>query len=614
MEAVLGLRDSITPIGSVLLRKGLISESALDRALLIQKLGGGRLGNILLGEGAIHPKPLAEAIADHHHMAFVDLTQDPVDASLLDAECTYDYLMYQVIPWKKKDDKVVLATTDVSFSVINFAREQYGANFELVITSPRDIAWSIQQYFGRTMDFDARSYLHKNYPQYSVLETLKNFKTEEMWLAAVLVFVLAITFTAEFAALLFIALNWIYFVTIILKAVLFEKGARTTPKVIDSPIPQDKDLPVYTVLIPLYKEAASIPHLITAMRAIDYPRAKLDIKLVLESDDEETFAAAKAASPETMFDIIRVPFSLPRTKPKACNYALKFARGEYVTIFDAEDRPDPQQLKKALQAFHSLPESVVCLQARLNYYNRDENLLTQFFAIEYSAWFDFMLKGLEHLDIPIPLGGTSNHISLARLKALGEWDPYNVTEDADLGLRIALMGNRTANLDSLTLEEAPTTISSWINQRSRWIKGYMQTWLVHMKNPGELVKNFGWRGLLGFHFFIGGPCIVFLSAPFLWAISLGWMLGLWHDTLAMLPGWVITLSLLNLGIGLVAHAWFSLRVIAKLQWPGMTFAVFAFPVYWILHSFASFKALWQLITRPYHWEKTSHGVSSKSTT
>jgi cellulose synthase/poly-beta-1,6-N-acetylglucosamine synthase-like glycosyltransferase len=279
-----------------------------------------------------------------------------------------------------------------------------------------------------------------------------------------------------------------------------------------------------------------------------------------------------------------------------------------VTIYDADDRPDPLQLKKAAWMFRELPESYVCLQARLNYYNAEDNLLTRFFALEYHSLFDVQLKGLERLGIPIPLGGTSNHLHLGRLRELGEWDPYNVTEDADLGVRITTRGYRTAMLDSDTMEEAPIAVGAWLKQRSRWIKGYMQTWLVHMRNPTRLFTRLGAKSFTGFQFFVGLSTFTFLSAPLVWGVSLGW----WAVE-GSLPGSVAVLTLSNLVLYFISSWWFTLRALrGKHASRALRRAALLYPLYLVLHSVASYKALWQLIVKPHYWEKTMHGLTRRA--
>ncbi|MBN67570.1 MAG: glycosyl transferase, partial [Rickettsiales bacterium] len=406
-------------------------------------------------------------------------------------------------------------------------------------------------------------------------------------------------------------INVFYLGTMLFKLLLFMIGLRQnkwhhTQDRIITPNRASK-LPIYTLLVPLYRERESVPRMISAIRALEYPKSRLDVKLIVEADDDETIQAIKDARPPGYFELIRVPYSLPRTKPKACNYALKFARGEYVTIYDAEDQPAPNQLRQALRAFEKAPDNVVCLQAKLNYYNRLERPITQLFAIEYSALFDFTLPGLENLGMPIPLGGTSNHIHLQKLREVGAWDPYNVTEDADLGIRLWLHGYRTRVLGSITLEEAPITLGAWIRQRSRWIKGYMQTWLVYMRNPLELLQTVGWKAFMGFQLFIGGPCLVFLLAPFLWGLCAVWLAGGLPES--FIPDWLVASCIAVLAVGLASHVLYALAIARIHQWFGMTAGIALYPLYWLLHSVASFKALWQLIRRPHYWEKTRHATT-----
>ena len=252
---------------------------------------------------------------------------------------------------------------------------------------------------------------------------------------------------------------------------------------------EDAELPVYTLLVPLYREANMLGGLTRALSRLDYPAAKLDIKLILEAVDAETIAAARALDLPGNVEILVVPDLHPRTKPKALNYALPFARGDYLVIYDAEDRPERDQLRKALAAFRQGPPNLACLQSKLNLYNADDNWLTRQFTIEYGALFDGLLPALDRLRLPIPLGGTSNHFRVAALKWLMAWDPFNVTEDADLGTRLARSGYRCQVLSSTTFEEAPVKFVSWLRQRTRWIKGYMQTWLVHMRQPAKAVAR-----------------------------------------------------------------------------------------------------------------------------
>ena len=372
----------------------------------------------------------------------------------------------------------------------------------------------------------------------------------------------------------------------------------------------DASLPIYSILVPVYKEPEVVPRLLKALSRIDYPREKLDVLLLMEDDDSETIASAKAAKPPSLFRFIRVPESLPRTKPKACNYGLPFCRGEYVTIYDAEDIPEPDQLKKAVAAFRSDGDDLICIQARLNYFNSHENYLTGMFTLEYTYWFDYLLPGLDRYDLPIPLGGTSNHFRLDKLLELGAWDPYNVTEDADLGIRASARGYRVGVINSTTYEEANKKLGNWLRQRSRWIKGYMQTWLVHNRNPLGLLRKLGLKDWLSYQFFIGGTVWVFLINPIMWSLFLIWLFfdPAWLSQLFY--GWVWEIAMFSLVVGNLSVIVLNLLASVRRSRDRLLLYSFTNPLYWVLHSIAAYIALYQLIRKPFYWEKTTHGLTT----
>ena len=260
----------------------------------------------------------------------------------------------------------------------------------------------------------------------------------------------------------------------------------------------DAELPVYTVLAPLHREAAILGQLVGSLAALRYPRHKLDVKLVVEAEDHETRIALARCRLPPGFDIIVVPQALPLTKPKALNSALTFARGSLLTVFDAEDVPDPGQLRLAADIFAASGPELACLQARLAFYNPHQNWLTRQFAIEYAVLFDLQLPMLSALSCAFPLGGTSNHFRTVALKRVGRWDPHNVTEDADLGFRLARHGYRCRMIAASTREEANVALANWLHQRARWLKGFLQTWLVHMRNPLRLRRELGTASFLAF--------------------------------------------------------------------------------------------------------------------
>lgn len=383
----------------------------------------------------------------------------------------------------------------------------------------------------------------------------------------------------------------------------------------DPPLPDDRALPVYTILVPLFREAAILPHLAAALRALDYPPEKLDIKILLEEDDTDSRHAAAALDLPPWFECLVVPRGEPQTKPRALNYGLRFARGEFVVIYDAEDAPEPDQLRKAVAAFRAAPRDVACFQARLSFYNPDENWLTRQFTVEYASLFDLMLPVMADLDLPVPLGGTSNHFRADTLREVRAWDPWNVTEDADLGLRLARSGWRVGMLASTTYEEANCRLGNWIRQRSRWIKGWMQTWLVHMRSPVRLWRDLGAAGFFATQALVGGIVVSGLVHPLFLAViaadALGGVLFAGVDR-SWLAATLAASSILVLvtGYGCVLAAGYAalgeregLRRLRR--------AVPAMPLYWLLVSLGAWHALWQFIRKPFYWEKTEHAVSAQ---
>ena len=373
----------------------------------------------------------------------------------------------------------------------------------------------------------------------------------------------------------------------------------------------DHELPVYTILVPLYREAHMLPGLIKALTRLDWPAAKLDIKLILEAGDADTTAAARALHLPGNIEIVVVPASEPRTKPKALNYALPLVRGDYLVIYDAEDRPERDQLRRALNAFRAGAPDLATVQAKLNLYNAADNWLTRQFTIEYCALFDALLPALDRLGLPIPLGGTSNHFRTAALKWLMAWDPFNVTEDADLGIRLARSGYRCQVLQSTTYEEAPRRFMCWLRQRTRWLKGYLQTWLVHMRFPRALWRELGPRGFLAFQVMVGGTVLSALVHPWFYAL-LGYELVrggilMRPESLLGWPFWLI--AWFDLLAGYLASMALGLLVVRRRGLGALIKQIPLMPLYWLLISAAAYRALWQFATARFKWEKTEHGLA-----
>jgi cellulose synthase/poly-beta-1,6-N-acetylglucosamine synthase-like glycosyltransferase len=376
-------------------------------------------------------------------------------------------------------------------------------------------------------------------------------------------------------------------------------GPRDEPATV--PLLDDADLPRYTILLPLRDEARLVPQLSAAIRALDYPPEKLDVRFIVEARSANTIVAVQRQLGDPRFELLAVPDALPRTKPKALNYALPFVIGEHVVVYDAEDIPDPGQLRLAASLFAQRPD-LDCLQAELVIDNAGENWLTALFAGEYAGQFGLVLPLLARLGLPMPLGGTSNHFRTSALRHVGGWDPFNVTEDADLGVRLARRGLRTTTFPSRTREEAPVTFDGWLRQRTRWMKGWMQTLIVHNRRPREFLAEVGWRGFLGFQIYVGSMII---SAPLHTAFILSFVTSqfLPRGSFDVWDG----LSVLIFVIGYGGPVALVIAGLNRLGRGDLLPAQLLLPGYWALHSLATVRALWELISRPFFWAKTQHG-------
>jgi cellulose synthase/poly-beta-1,6-N-acetylglucosamine synthase-like glycosyltransferase len=394
-----------------------------------------------------------------------------------------------------------------------------------------------------------------------------------------------------------------------LLAALLVSGARDSNK--DD---ADATLPVYTVIAALYREAASVDGLLSSIERLDYPAEKLDVILVLEADDKETHERIAARTNRLPVTVITAPASAPRTKPKALNMALPFARGSFSVIYDAEDRPEADQLRRALRKFREGGERVACVQARLCIDNTADSWLARFFTAEYAGQFDVFLPGIAALGLPVPLGGSSNHFRTVSLREVGGWDAYNVTEDADLGMRLARFGFRSDVISSTTFEEAPARLAPWLRQRTRWFKGWMQTWLVHMREPRQLMRNLGFSGVVGFHLVVGGNVLAALVHPLfmgglIYSIASGAPMWRGDTTTANIAACLYGVTLIT---GYVTSAFLSWLGLMRRGLLASAWVLAVTPLHWLLLSLAAWRAAAQLLISPYLWEKTEHGLAKSS--
>ena len=372
----------------------------------------------------------------------------------------------------------------------------------------------------------------------------------------------------------------------------------------------DSELPFYTIMIPAYNESSVIIKLIENLAQMDYPTDRLEVLLLIEEDDEETMQVLRTFDAPAQFQLVVVPPAEPRTKPKALNFGLTLARGDIVAVYDVEDTPDILQLRRSAVALSRFGTEVGCLQAKLSYGNATQNTITKWFTIEYSMWFSFFLPGLASLGAPIPLGGTSNHFRRAALRDLGGWDPYNVTEDCDLGIRMFREHYQIRVLESTTLEEANSDFVNWVKQRSRWYKGYLQTFLIHLRSPATLVKEIGPKGTFHLCAFVGGTPTLAVLNPLFWGMTIVWFIAHPAFLKEIIPAPVYYLSLLLWAFGNFLLWYLTVLTARHTRRDGLVLAAILIPVYWVMMSVAALKAMWQLVVTPSFWEKTAHGLDS----
>jgi cellulose synthase/poly-beta-1,6-N-acetylglucosamine synthase-like glycosyltransferase len=432
-------------------------------------------------------------------------------------------------------------------------------------------------------------------------------------LALLAIVIFAVVLDAHLVAVVFIAMSTaVIALSVGYKAMLVRSSMvlakRRTPTPVASRRIADDDLPRYTILIPLYHESEMLGRLVRHFAWLDYPRDKYEVLFLLEEDDIETRTCYAELSPPRNFRVVLVPPGTPRTKPRACNVGLAAATGDLLVIYDAEDRPDKDQLRLAANEFLAEPDDVVCLQARLDYHNNDHNLLARFFTVEYNFWFDLLLPGLAERDGPVPLGGTSNHFRIKALRALGGWDPYNVTEDADLGVRLWVAGWRTKVLDSITLEEACAEIRPWIRQRTRWVKGYIQTWLVHTRNAAVRRRG-GIKGASSMHLLLAGTPLTNLLYPLYGILFVYYLVTRAHWVLQLFPRYILYLSVVVFVVSIILFVYLHLAAVSHRERWHLLGAALLSPIYWLMASWASYRAVAQLVRRAHVWEKTPHGLS-----
>ncbi len=599
-------------MAQMLTRSGLVTDEQLQRAMLEYSRTGDPIGEILVAHESISEDVLVAALSEIHQMQRVGLSEFEADLAVARRLPEPLARINQIVPVAATEDLVLLAVPrPLDAETSAQVEEALGTPFRQLLANRTEIDQLLQRVHSEGYADVSTQQLMELRPDESAHVVVSGGQKATLVCLLIVTVICGVIWPMNTLITLVGICSFVYLVVSVYKfrLTLRALGTHLETDVSDLELSEldERTLPIYTILVPLYKEAGIVPRLVRDINALDYPRTRLDVKLLCEEDDLETIDRIIEMELPPHFHLVVVPDSQPKTKPKACNYGLQLSVGSLCVIYDAEDRPDPDQLKKAVVAFSRVESNVVCVQAKLNHFNQDQNMLTAWFANEYSMHFELVLPAMGAAGSPIPLGGTSNHFITSKLRELGAWDPFNVTEDADLGIRLHREGYRTAMIDSTTLEEANSVVPNWIRQRSRWNKGYIQTWLVHMRNPVALLSQTGLRGFVSFNLTMGSAFLLLIN-PIFWALTTLYIFTRAGFIEQLFPGIVFYAASAMLFIGNFVFVY--LNVAGSLQRGefGLTRTALLSPLYWGLMSWAAWKGFIQLFTNPFYWEKTEHGL------
>ena len=603
-----------TPLGQLLLARGVIDAEQLEAALDLQDREHVLIGEAFMAHGT-RQEDVWKALATQWGLPQINLASHWVDTTLANELDAREAIRHRILPLRRGAGRAIVAVADPNDRrALDYAEAKLRVAIEPIVVTPASLRRRQEAVYRHQLVQNAIALLHAKTPEQSAHVTLTRSQKKALVVIGLLAVALIVVMRGAFFIALAGAVITLYAAVVMFRAYVTVIGARSQQLISVSREEIDSltDFPVYTLLLPLYREAGVLPQLISACRALEYPASKLDIKLLLEEDDIETIDIVLQTALPPNFDVLIVPADGPRTKPKACNYGLQFARGEYSVIYDAEDVPAPDQIKKALVVFRRSGRLVGCVQAQLNYYNPQQNMITKWFALEYMSWFDFFLPGLVKLGLPVPLGGSSNHFPTRLLRELGAWDPNNVTEDADVGMRLHRTGYETALVDSVTLEEANSDYINWMRQRSRWGKGYLISWLVLMRHPRLLMRDVGWRSTVAIQLTLGGTFGVSVLNLLVYLLTLLWLLAQLGFIQYLFPTGIYYVGMAELVFGNFLFLYLGLWCAHHRRTYDLTHAAVFSPLYWLMASVAMIKAGIQAINKPTFWEKTVHGLFETS--
>ena len=595
-------RPTVQTLAAKLIQDRVVQPHVMLQVLAQNTHRGRHLADLLLAHPALPPEALYDCIAQHWGVGHIDLMALPPDPRLTAGFNHVSALKDGLLPWRKVGQATVIVTAypDLFRRHRAWLEERFGT-VAMAVAPMKQIESALLTAQGARL-------AHASETRVPALESCRAYHSTTLQrptaIVAGVIAVFALFQPVAALVLVFVvALTAMFSANIMKLAALIlmhqDPPEARNPAVI-------AHLPVVSIMVALYRESNIAAKLTARLDRLEYPRELLDILLVVEQEDQMTRNALNTRDLPGWMRVVVVPDGTVKTKPRALNYALDHCRGSIVGIYDAEDAPEPDQIRKIVERFHQRGPEVVCLQGQLDYYNPRSNWLSRCFTIEYASWFRMFLPGIERMGLAIPLGGTTLFFRRKALEELGGWDAQNVTEDADLGLRLFRHGYRTELIDTTTFEEANCRSFPWVKQRSRWIKGYMMTWITHMRDPHLLWRQLGPRCFIGFQVQFLGSILQSLLAPLLWSL---WLipLGFQHP----LPNAIGSAAFDVIYFAMMATAaltiFFDISGMRRTEHGLNPLWALTLTLYHPLATLAAYKALWELMTKPFYWDKTSHG-------
>ena len=601
--------DAKRPLGRLLVDRGLIKTSDVLAVLGQQRYSDARLGELLNLQGLIDQSDLLQTLAAQHGAPLIDPSVFPPDTSLLDNLEAHAMLRSHTMPWARSGGGTLVATSDpenFDAAVAHFPKHLHPLSMAIADQAVIENAICTARHDELTER--AENLVPHDMSCRSLPDQIKTI----LWLAGpILLLALAmqwLTFTGLYRAVFTFAVAMVCVGIAIKTSGAFLQLVSKVP-ILAAPSELPKKLPRVSLLVPLNDEKDILAALFQRLGVLTYPKSLLDVILVVEASDTATRTHLDKADFPSWMRLLVVPKGRIMTKPRAMNYALPFCRGDIIGIYDAEDAPDPDQVSEVVSTFAAQPDNVACVQAVLDFYNARANALSRFFAIEYATWFRLILPGVARMGFAIPLGGTSVFFRRTALEKLHGWDAHNVTEDADLGIRLARAGYRTLLINSVTLEEANNTPWAWIKQRSRWLKGYLITYFTHMRAPLRLLFELGAWKFIGFQAFFLSSISQYMLAPLIWSCMLIYLGAPEWVEIALPPEFLGVLMFAFLMMWCASTAVYVIAVSGKAHRHLIPWTL-CMSAYMSLGTLAIYKGAWELITRPFYWEKTAHGHSA----